>query len=312
MKKRRSILETLSNIGTVIGLLFRGAIFLFFLMFFLSFVLLFFNDGVTIKDGNIALIPINGLISTTGTSLTEKGTPSQDIVEWIEDASRDDNFKAILLEINSPGGTPVATQEIADAIKEVDKPVYAYIRESGASGAYWIASTADRVYSNPLAVTGSIGVTASHLEFGGLLADYNVTYRRLVAGKYKDLGSVFRDMTEEEQLLYQKKLDLLHEIFIKEVSVNRKMPEEKVRELANGFVYFGTEAKELGLVDEIGGKKDALRGLERKLNITAKVYEYKQKPSIFNTFGVAVEKLGFSVGTGIGSQLNPQERISLS
>ena len=177
----------------------------------------------TIQKGNVAVIPIEGLI-TTGEETFTQGVKSKTIVDLIEKAQKNDDIKAILLEINSPGGTPVATDEIASAVKEANKTTIAVIRETGASGAFWIATAADRIFANRMSITGSIGVQASRLEFAGLIADYNVTYRRLTAGRLKDAGSRFREMTPEEQQLFQTMLDKLHNEFIKAVAHNRNLP----------------------------------------------------------------------------------------
>ena len=255
----------------------------------------------TLEKGNVAVIPITGLISTgEGTTFTP-GTDSADIIDLIEEADKNKEIKAILLEIDSPGGTPVATDEISNAVKNVNKTTVAVIRESGASGAFWIATSANRVFANRMSITGSIGVQASRLEFGGLLTDYNVTYRKLTAGRLKDAGSQFRAMTPEEQQLFQIMLDKLHTEFIRTVAQNRNMPEDYVRTLATGFVYLGSEAKDLGLIDELGGKKEALSYIEKTLNITAEPIEYKKPSGILSKLsGVTAENF-YQIGRGIGS-----------
>src|SRR3989338_178321 len=138
-------------------------------------------------------------------------------------------MSAISSEINSPGGAPVASYELASAIKKINKTTIAVIREVGASGAFWAATAANKIYANQMSLTGSIGVLASHLEFAGIMQKYNVTYRGLVAGKYKDAGTPYKQMTTDEQAIYQKILDKLHEQFINAVAQNRKMSFEQVR-----------------------------------------------------------------------------------
>ena len=192
--------------------------FVIFAMIFISIMGSFLPEGI--QSGNVAVIPIEGVISTTSSTFMA-GVKSQSIVKRIKKANENDNIKAILLEINSPGGTPVATDEIAQAIKNVNKTTIAVIRESGASGAYWIATATDRIFANRMSVTGSIGVQASKLEFSGLIADYNITYRRLTAGRLKDAGSIWKTMTGEEEKLFQKLIDTLHNEFIKVVAENR-------------------------------------------------------------------------------------------
>ena len=133
-----------------------------------------------------------------------------------------------------------------------------------------------------MSITGSIGVKTGGFDISGLMQDYNVSYRRLVAGELKDAGTPYRKMTTKEEELFQKLLDDLHTEFIQTVAENRKIPEEKVKEVATGFVYLGVEAKKLGLIDEFGGRKEAIEYLEKNLNITAKPVEYKEPVSFFD------------------------------
>ncbi|MEM4254521.1 MAG: signal peptide peptidase SppA, partial [Candidatus Woesearchaeota archaeon] len=261
-----------------------------------------FLPGDSLLGGNVGVVPIKGII-TTGDSASfweEKGTPSEQIVEWIKEADKSKETKAILLEIDSPGGSPVATEEIARAVKDANKTVVAVIRETGASGAYWVASAADYIFASKMSLTGSIGVAGSRLEFAGLLKDYNVTYRRLVSGKYKDAGTRWKEMTPEEEELFQKMLDEVHTEFIHAVAENRNLPVEKVKELAHGFVFTGAQAKELGLVDAIGNKDDAIKYIEQKLNITAETYEFKPTKSLFEEIiGISSQNIGYGIGTAL-------------
>lgn len=274
---------------------------LFLAVFFIS--LFMPSDGI-LSSGNIAVIPITGLIAESAQGIfgAEITTPSK-LIELIKKANESKNIKGIVFEINSPGGSPVASDDIASAIKEITKPKIAVIKEAGASGAYWIATASDRIFANKMSLTGSIGVTSSRLEYAGLLNRYNVTYRRLVSGELKDAGSPYREMTEKERELFQKLLGKIHEYFIKEVAQNRKLSVEKVKELADGFVYLGEEAKELGLVDELGSRKDAVKYLEKQLNITAEVSEFKAKKTLFDVLGAKFEALFYYAGKGFGSAI---------
>jgi len=300
MAKERNnwIVTTFKIIGALFGALVS-------LLFFL--VILFIAAGIffptQLMTGNVAVVPIKGEI-TTGDGVSgffeNSGTPSAKIVEWIKEAQDSEKTKAILLEIDSPGGSPVATEEIATAVKNANKTVVAVIRETGASGAYWVASSADYIFASKMSVTGSIGVVGSRLEFAGLLKDYNVTYRRLVSGQYKDAGTRWKEMTPEEEKLFQKVLDQVHDDFINAVAENRKMPVEKVKELAHGFIFTGAQAKELGLIDAIGNKEDAIKHIEQELGITAKTYEFKQSKSFFEELlGMSSQNIGYGIGTAL-------------
>lgn len=199
----------------------------------------------------VKVIPVRGTISVFGEA------SSQRIVSQIRSADSDSSVKAIILEINSPGGYVVATEEISRAVEACDKPVVAWIREQGASGAYWIASSADLIVAERAAVTGSIGVSSSYLQFEGLMNKYGITYERLVTGDYKDIGSPYKELSDGERAVLQSKIDRINSMFIGHVARTRGMDEMEVRSLATGEIFIGVEALENGLIDEIGGKQDA-------------------------------------------------------
>ena len=256
------------------------------------------------KDGNVAVIPVKGVIMTEkGGILGQQVVSSAVVVGFIEKADKNPKIKAIILEIDSPGGSPVGSEEIANAVKKTNKTTVAWIREVGASGGYWVASSADKIVASRMSFTGSIGVLASYLDFSGFLEDHNVTYERLVAGKYKDIGSPFKELSMQERRLLQDKLDLLHSYFISEVAENRNLPKEKVEELATGIFFLGYEAKELGLIDVIGGKEEAVKIIEKELNITAELVEYKEEIGFIDLLSEVFSEQSFYIGKGIGSSI---------
>ncbi|MFH0875042.1 MAG: signal peptide peptidase SppA [archaeon] len=251
-------------------------------------------SALDMSDGNTALIPITGVISSfdSGGVFGDDTITSDELIELIDKADSNPSIKAIIFDINSPGGTPVATDEIAQRIKELKKPNVAVIREIGTSGAYWIASSCDYIIANRMSMTGSIGVYGSFLQYSELLERFNVSYERLVAGKYKDIGTPFKNMTGEERTLYQAMLNKLHYFFIQEVAQNRNLTVEKTRELATGMIYLGIEAKELGLVDELGNKDTAKAYLKNRLNETIRITSYKKEPSFFEILSsLSLQKL---------------------
>ena len=254
-------------------------------------------------SGNVALIPIEGVIigSDDSSSIFENTATSQDIVELIEKADKNSNIKAIVLQINSPGGSAVASEEIANAARKTNKTTVAWIREVGASGGYWVASASDHIVASRMSVTGSIGVIGSYLEFPGLLERYNVTYQRLVSGEYKDIGTPFKEMTPEERAVFQKAIDSMRDYFVSEVAKNRNMPRKDVDKIANGLFYIGLEAKDLGLVDELGSKEEVIAFIEKKEGIKAELVEYKKETTLFDVLSEVMGKQSFFVGKGIGS-----------
>lgn len=246
-----------------------GSFFLFYLlMAFLSIVLTFGSGSMDSGKGNVLLLRIEGPIMTrSSTDLfgQSSGTSSRFIVEQIQAASRDSSTKGIILEINSPGGSGVASSDIAQALRETQLPTVAFIRETGASGAYWVASATDHIIASPLSLVGSIGVIGSYLDLSGLLERYNITYQQFVAGDNKDFGSPFRSPTHQERERFQQLLDELHNVFIDQVAIGRNMTHEQVRQVADGFIYSGNQAYELGLIDEFGGRDQAIKYMEQQI-----------------------------------------------
>ena len=285
------------------------SIFVLFLLLLLGFISvgiisLFTDVDVESLKGNVALISIDGIIAGSSDDyLFESVSASTDIVELIEKADKNPKIKAIILEINSPGGSPVASEEIANAVLKTNKTTVAWIRDIGTSGAYWAASASDHIVASRASITGSIGVIASYLEFPGLLEEYNITYRRLVAGKYKDLGSPYKEMSLEEQAIFQQMLDELRDYFVSEVAKNRQMSKKDIDKIANGLFYLGSEAKQLGLIDEVGGKAEAIRYIEAKENIKAEIVEYEKEKGLLELLSEVMNKNSFFVGKGIGSSL---------
>ncbi len=254
-------------------------------------VINFFSDlrsgGEYEGEGNVALIPLNGVLLTEeGSSFmgAQGETSSAKIVKQLEQVSANPDIKAVIIEINSPGGSGVAADEIIEALNEVkqNKTVVAWIRDMGASAAFWVSVATNYTVADRLSMTGSIGVIGSYLEYAGLLEHFNVTYRRLVAGKYKDEGSPYKEMTPEEQALEQEMLDAMHEVFIRDVAKYRHLDVKEVRKLATGRVYLGKDAKDLGLIDEVGGKKSVMNYLESHLNTSVSIVEYKEKKSVLD------------------------------
>jgi len=276
-----------------------------FLFFVLPIIISLFNG---LQFGNVALISIEGVIAgNQGSYWGQEVVSSKEIVGFLKEAEENTMIKAVVLEINSPGGSAVASDEIASQIKRMKKPVVAVIREVGASGGYWVASAADYVIANRMSITGSIGVLSSYLEFSGLMEHYGVSYERLVAGEYKDMGTPFRKLTEEERNILQKKINKIHEFFIEEIARNRNLSGEKVKKLATGEFFLGSEALGLGLVDELGNKERAEAYLKERLGLKEIDYmQYEIKKSFWEELLGVFNNYFFKIGEGIGSVLVSQ------
>jgi protease-4 len=274
----------------------------------LSFVLAafasFFVPSQFLVGGNVALVKVEGEIVTGGSDgfLGASGASSSDIVKLLKEADENPGVSAILLEINSPGGSPVGSYEIAQAVRKLNKTCVAYIREVGASGGYWVASASDYVVANPLAITGSIGVYSSYLEFSGLMSKYGVSYQRVVSGDFKDLGSPFRNLSESDKEVLLSKISIIHEFFVSKVAEFRGLNKSDVDKLATGLFYIGSEAKDLGLVDAVGDEDFVKEYIRDKLELeSVELVEYETKRSFFDSFSGVVARNFFFLGKGFGS-----------
>jgi protease-4 len=207
---------------------------------------------------------------------------SEKVVKEIEKYDEDSSVRAIVLRVNSPGGGIAQSQEIYKAVKEADKEIIASLGSVAASGGYYISCGADRIIANPGTITGSIGVITTFPKYHQLLKKIGVEWEVIKSGEHKDIGSPYRDMTVEEKRLFQDVIDDLFDQFVEVVSVERDIPKEEVLKLADGRIFSGNQAHELGLVDEIGTFSDAIRiagergGIEGKPRvIRPKKKEYK-------------------------------------
>ena len=285
-------------------------------LFVLSFMLagavglsmLFGEEEVV--TGNVAIIEVKGFISSEGlTGAFETGASASSITKLLRKANDDESVKAVIVEINSGGGAPVASSDIASAVADLDKPVVAWIRDVGASGAYWIASSADHVVAHELSITGSIGVQGSYLEFSGLLDDYNISYERMVAGRYKDTGTPLRELTPTERTLLHNKLDVMHDFFIQAVATNRNLSVTQVEEVADGMYVLGLEALDAKLVDELGGRDQVIAYLEEVLDEEIEATYMRQKSSFSSLFSSVSQDHGFAMGQGLGFSLKQEEFV---
>ncbi len=198
-------------------------------------------------------------------------TSSEDVVWFIENANKDDNIKAIIIEVDSGGGSPVAGEEIAEAIKRSEKPVISFVRDVGASSSYLSISSSDKIFASKNSDIGGIGVTASYLSNVKKNKNEGYEYQELIAGKYKDYGSPDKELSAEERALFLRDLNIIHANFMKSISINRNIPLEKVRSFADGSTVLGERAKELGLIDEIGGLSEVREYIKNQINEEVKI-----------------------------------------
>jgi protease-4 len=197
-----------------------------------------------------------GVIEIEGTMIN-----ATHAVDEIRQFAKDDGIRAIVLRIESPGGVVAAAQEIYDELKRVrdrGKPIVASMGGMAASGGYYVACGADSIVANPGTLTGSIGVIMRLPNAEELLKKIGLRYEVIKTGRYKDTGSLSRPMTPEERALLQEMLDDVHDQFVTVVSVERDIEKDVVTEFADGRVMSGRQALDLGLVDRLGGFRDAI------------------------------------------------------
>ncbi len=199
---------------------------------------------------------------------------SEETVERITELDGDDSVAAILVRIDSPGGGVGASQEIFEALMNIrrkqHKKIVASIGGTGASGGYYVAAAADRIYANPGSLVGSIGVIFETAVFEELMRKVGVQGEVIKSGKFKDTGSPLRRMTAEERALLQGVIDDAHLQFVQAVSEGRRVDVARVAAWADGRIYTGAQGKKLGLIDELGGLEEAIRGTARLVGIEGK------------------------------------------
>ena len=215
----------------------------------------------------IVLVDISGVLSSRDSSRgILGGTKRINIIvklrEELDRARKDRSVKAIVLRINSPGGTVTASDTLYHEIKQFKGDtgisVIAHVMDIGTSGAYYAALAADTITAQPTAVTGSIGVVLFRIDATGLLEKVGVQAEQIASGKRKGMGSPFRRLSKDERNLFQRMIDSLHGRFVSTVAEERRMPLAKVRRLSDGRIFTSQEAKKAGLIDGIGYLDDAL------------------------------------------------------
>jgi protease-4 len=230
------------------------------------------DGGLDNGKGKIAMVEISGQIFD-----------SKDIVRQISKYRRDDDIKAILLRIDSPGGAVAPSQEIYDEVLRVradKKIIYASMGSLAASGGYYIAVAADRIFANPGTLTGSIGVIMAFGNAEKLMEKIGLEPQVVKSGKYKDVGSPARKMSAEERIYLQRVVNDVHQQFVDAVAQGRNISTKEARKLADGRIFTGRQALKLKMVDEMGGLEDVIAKLGEAAGIEGRpkvIWEEPQK-----------------------------------
>jgi protease-4 len=251
----------------------------------------------------VAIINIHGAISQASTTgvFAEEGAVPASIVHYIDQAESDGSVKAIVFDINSPGGSVVASEEIALAIRDAEKPTVCWFNEIAASGGYYAASQCDHIMADRGTITGSIGVISVFPEYTGLLEKLGLNVTIIKAGENKDFSSGMRPMTDEEIEMMDDVIQEIYDMFIEDVAKGRGLSADYIREVAEGKVYSGPGAVEVKLADDVGTRHDAVMkagemgGIEGEPGTTT----YERKKFFFDDF-VATAFYNFGKGFARG------------
>jgi protease-4 len=217
----------------------------------------------------IAVVPVEGTIASADNILggVQPTTTPEGFADALRQAGQDTNVVAVVIEVNSPGGGVTASDEMHQSIldfrKNTGKPVVVSMGDTAASGGYYIATAADRILANETTLTGSVVIKS---------------------GKYKDMGSAFREMRPDEREIFQSIVNQDYSEFVDVISEGREIPEDRVREIADGRVYSGSQARDLGLVDSFGGLDEASATAGRLAGAKdTTVVRYVQEPTLTET-----------------------------
>jgi protease-4 len=249
------------------------------------FMLVFAISGCTADKGKIAVIRLSGVIADSGQQglLVSGGISPKLVSDYLLEAKRDSGVKAVVLRIDSPGGSAAASQEIASSVRnfkeDTGKPVVVSMGDMAASGGYYISAYADKIIANPSTLTGSIGVISQFIYIEGLLDKLGLELEIVKTGKHKDMG--IWPLTDEQKQIMQNITDDLYNQFVAAVAKGRGLSIESVKELATGQLYTGNQALELGLIDELGGLDTAVNTAANLAGISVPEVEEYSVPASF-------------------------------
>jgi protease-4 len=253
-------------------------------------------DPYTAVEEHTAVVYLDGVIAV------DQPANADDLVRGLRSAFENSYSKAVILAINSPGGSPVQSGYVYDEIKRLRsiypaKKLYAVIGDLGASGGYYIAAAADEIYADKSSLVGSIGVTASSFGFVDLMQKLGVERRSYTSGEHKGFLDPFAPQREDEKVFWESVLSSTHQQFIRAVESGRGDRLIPDKDLYSGLIWNGEQALEKGLVDGLGSAGYVAREVIQQ----EKVYDYTIRPTPFEEI---TKKFGVSIGKGVGAVLN--------
>ena len=256
-----------------------------------------------VKEGNelkkIAILEVDGVIQDTGEAgslFQTSGYNHQDFMKKLNYIKEDDSVKGIIIKVNSPGGGVLESAEIHDKLvdiqKDTKKPVYISMGAMAASGGYYISTAAKKIYASPETLTGSLGVIMEGYNYKGLADKYGVDFVTIKSGKYKDIMSPTRDMTDEERQILQNMVNNSYEGFVKVISEGRHLSVDQVKKIADGRVYDGRQAKDLKLIDGFGYLDDVISQMKKDEKLKgAQVVRYSDGMGFGSLFKMKAQSL---------------------
>lgn len=249
-------------------------------------------------ENKVAIIPIKGILSNESAEglFIEKPSIVDIVKQQLEQAAGDTHVKAVLLEVDSPGGGITASDIIYNQIlkfkTDTKKNVVVYMQDIAASGGYYISSAADAIVAHPTTITGSIGVIMPLINVAELINRYGIKDTSIASGDKKEIGSPLKQMTPEEAAILKSIIDEMYMQFVKVVSTGRNMDVETVKKIADGRIYTGKQALEKGLVDQLGYLEDAIVVTKKLAGLTeATIVRYEKHYGLTDLFGLMSGKL---------------------
>ncbi|EDL65342.1 signal peptide peptidase SppA [Bacillus sp. SG-1] len=247
----------------------------------------------------IAVLEVEGVIQdvNTATSIFESpGYNHELFMEQLRRVQEDDSIRAVILKVNSPGGGVVESAQIHEKLVEIQeeakKPIYVSMGSMAASGGYYIAAPAEKIFASRETLTGSLGVIMQSINYSELAEKYGVDFVTIKSGPHKDIMSPTREMTEEEREILQSMVNNSYEGFVDVIAQGRGMSEDQVKKIADGRVYDGIQAKEINLIDDFGYIEDVIAQMKKDLKLEdAQVIEYTNDGGFASLLDMGAKRL---------------------
>ncbi|PCR92751.1 signal peptide peptidase SppA [Natrinema ejinorense] len=260
---------------------------------------------------DVAEVAVEGPISRDGGGgrlpTSPGSTPADDVVEQIDRANDDDNVRALLVKLNTPGGEVVPSDDIRLAAERFDGPTVAYATDVCASGGYWIASGCDELWAREGSIVGSIGVIGSRVNASDLAEKVGLSYERFAAGEFKDAGTPLKELEEKEREYLQGVIDDYYETFVERVSDGRDLEPEFVRD-TEARIYLGEEAADMELVDQLGTRREIETELADRLDTDeVTVEEFEPERPLMARVGTGAQRIAYAFGAGIAGVTGDRE-----